>query len=414
LSESHIQSQLALATRQHWGRLYAILVARFNDFELAEESLQEAFVSALTHWPKAGIPDNIAAWLLTAAKNKALDLIRRQQVFADKAKILEIELAHSEGHTEPQMERSIPDQRLKLIFTCCHPALSEDVQVALTLHTLAGLKTSEIARVFLMPETSMAQRLVRAKRKIKLANIPFQVPEPNEYPSRLNAVLKVIYFIFNEGYTASRGEHLIKHDLCKEAIFLGSIVLHLLPENPEVLGLNALMLMHHSRTKARLTNTGGLVDLEHQDRRLWNQTYIKEGDRLIKQALAKQALGPYQLQAAISGVHAHAKSFSDTNWQEICLLYEQLYRRQPTPVVKLNAIVAQSFCKGVDFALEQLSKLEQENTLSRYQPFYAVKADLLRRMEHGDAAKACYRQAIDLSEIQAEKDYLQGKLRRIK
>ncbi|TQV84719.1 RNA polymerase sigma factor [Exilibacterium tricleocarpae] len=404
------QAVIAQTVKHEWGRLYASLVKYLNDFDLAEEVLQEALVAALEHWPGEGVPASPRAWLLQTARRKAIDRIRRRRNFAAKAAELEVllELERQEG--EMTTDDTFPDERLKLVFTCCHPALGEQARVALTLRTLGGLTTTEIARAFLLPETTLAQRLVRAKRKIKAANIPYKVPDPDQWQERLSSVLAVIYLIFNEGYTATQGGSLTREELCGEAIRLGQLLTRLLQGEPEAAGLLALMLLHDSRREARVDGHGGYLTLEQQDRDRWDRGRIRAGITYLDTALSLRRPGPYQIQAAISAVHARAAAFADTDWHEITLLYDKLYELQPSPVIKLNAAVAHSFHRGAAAGLRALEQLQTE--LHRYQPYHAARADMLKRVGATEAAIEAYKSAIQLSSNQVERDYLERQLRK--
>ena len=396
--------------REEWGRVLASLIGQLRDVALAEDVLQDAFVAALGRWPQDGVPGRPRAWLLQTARRKAIDRLRREAVFRAKSAELEV-LGNLERLAERNdVDETIADDRLRLIFTCCHPALAEASRVALTLRTLGGLTTDEIARAFLVPEATMAQRLTRAKRKIKAAGIPFKVPEPDLWPERLNSVLSVTYLIFNEGYAASSGEGPTRGELCREAIRLGRILTQLVPGEPEAAGLLALMLLHESRRRARSDVAGNLVTLEHQDRARWDQDLITEGANLLERALAEGRPGPYQIQAAISALHAQAASYVATDWHEITLLYRELYVLQPSPVVRLNGAVALSFAAGAEAALPTLNELAEEGVFQSYQPFHAALADTLRRAGRRSEAAAAYRQAIELSRNTAEQRFLRGRL----
>jgi len=397
--------------REDWGRLLASLIAILKDFQLAEDALQDALESAMTHWRKNGLPRSPRGWLLQTARRKAIDRLRRDANFRTKqseyAVLLDLEAA---GPPDDDAH-DIPDERLRLIFTCCHPALDEKTKVALTLRTLGGLTTAEIARAFLDREEAMAQRLVRAKRKIQRAGIPYAVPDADIWPERLHTVLGVLYLIFNEGYAASAGDAQVRHDLCEEAIHQARVLLSLRPGEPEVQGLLALMLLHHARRAARADDRGHLVPLEEQDRRQWDRAMIDEGCRLVGDALGGRDLGPYQLQAAISAVHAEAAGPADTDWRQIVYLYEELYRLQPNPVIRLNQTVAYSFAKGAEAALPHLEDLAGD--LASYQPFHAAHADLLRRAGMTEAARQAYRKAIELSGNVRERAFLERRLAQI-
>ena len=400
--------------RNEWARVLSALVARINDLQMAEDALQDAVLVALRQWPETGTPDHPRRWLYRVALNKSIDTFRREKNLRAKLSQLAVE-SDIDGSTESEvaeMDLDIPDERLRLIFTCCHTALSEQARIALTLREMCGFKTAEIARAFLTNEITMAQRLVRAKNKIKAAKIPFQIPSPEAWPERLPSVLSVVYLIFNEGYSAAVGEEPIRKDLCQEGLRLCQLLEDLIPNNAEVMGLLALMLIHQSRLSARSNEHTSYIPLDEQDRNLWDQDLIKRGDMLLKQALKKGDLGPFQLQAAISGVHARAQDFSETNWLEISLLYQKLYEFNPSPVIKLNEIVARSFLIGPEKALILLKELqEQAEALKHYQPFYAAQADLYRRANHIDKAKQAYEQALSFSVNAAERQFLNQRLR---
>jgi len=398
--------------REEWGRVLATLVGMVRDFALAEDALQDAVVAAVERWDRDGIPDNPRAWLIRAARNKAVDRLRRAANFAAKQDEMAVLAELDAATVEPETDEDIPDERLRLIFTCCHPALPEAARVALTLRTLGGLSTGEIARAFLVAETTMAQRLVRAQTKIKAAGIPYRVPPRELWAERLGSVLAVLYLIFNEGYAATAGEAPFRADLCREALRLTEVVRALAPDEPEVAGLLALMLFHESRRAARRGADGAVRALEDQDRGLWDAQAIERADALLVAALRRSAPhpGPYQLQAAISGVHAAAASFADTDWEEIVLLYERLSAAVPSPVVRLNEIAAVSFRDGADAALRRLAALEEESDLSGYQPYHATRADLLRRAGRADEAAAAYREAIAATQNAAERGFLEARL----
>ncbi len=412
-SKEQPEATIEKIVREEWGQVLATLVVYVRDFSLAEDMLQDACISALEHWPKDGVPRSPRAWLLQTARRKAIDRFRRQANFESKRAELEI-LTNLEQQIRPVEEdtvaETIPDHRLRLIFTCCHPALEEHARVALTLRTLGGLTTPEIARAFMIPEITMAQRLVRAKRKIKVANIPYIVPSPHLWPERIESVLTVIYLIFNEGYAARAGNQPTRADLCQEAIHLGNILVSLVPQEPEVAGLLALMLLHDSRRPARTNRDRNMVTLEHQDRALWQQDQIDKGVDLLQQALMMSRPGHFQIQAAISAVHAQAKNYEETDWHEITLLYGKLYELQPSPVIALNAAVALSFAQGAQAGLTAMAELDAHGELAQYQPYHAARADLFRRAGRMEDSVAAYRQALEFTENAAERNFLEQRL----
>jgi RNA polymerase sigma-70 factor, ECF subfamily len=376
------------------------LIGVLGDFELAEDALQDALATAIERWSRDGMPDNPAAWLTATARNRAIDRIRRERTLVRKTELLQ-RLAELE---ERDRADSLPDERLSLIFTCCHPALAPEAQVALTLRAVGGLTTAEIARAFLVPESTMGQRLVRAKRKIRDTRVPFRVPPEHLLPERLDAVLTVLYLIFNEGYAGTSAGRLVRGDLCEEAIRLAKLVAVLLPDEPEVLGLLALMLFHDSRRTARIGVDGALILLEEQDRGLWNRGRIAEGDRMLSRA---EGSGPYRLQAEIAAVHAHAAMPSETDWPRIVQLYDRLVELSASPVVELNRAAAIAMAQGPDRGLSLIDRIEG---LDDYYLLHAARADLLRRRGSRDEAAAAYRRALELATNPVERSFFERRL----
>ena len=399
--------------REEWGRILASLVSGLNDLQLAEDCLQEAVISALDHWGKNGLPRSPSAWLITVARRKALDKLRRAQNFARKENEIAYLLELENRSLDDPMTETIPDKRLEMIFTCCHPALERKSQVALTLRTLGGLSTDEIAAAFLDKPSSMQKRITRAKQQIARGGIPYEVPQDADLPERTSAVLSVLYLIFNEGYSANSGTAVLRSDLSGEAIRLTRIIAALLPNDCEAAGLLALMLLHDSRRNARVGPAGEMIALEDQNRKRWDREKIQEGVAILKETLPKQGIGPYQIQAAISAVHAQSPAWDQTDWTEIVALYELLHAMQPSPVVQVNLAVAVSYAQTPEAALMIMEKVATATKIQTYQPYHAAMGNLLARAGRVTEAKVSFENAIELSENAQEIAFLQNAARRL-
>jgi RNA polymerase sigma-70 factor, ECF subfamily len=405
------QAAVGEAFRSEWGRVVAYLIRVTGDWDLAEECAQEAFTRALERWPRDGVPTSPAGWLRTTARNRALDRLRRSRVGA--AKLQEISMSMLPGEDNRHDPSGIADDRLRLMFTCCHPALRREAQVALTLRTLAGLTTPEIARAFLVPTETMAKRLVRAKAKIRGAAIPYRVPPAHQLPERTVAVLAVLYALFNEGYSATSGTELVRQGLCAEAIRLARLLTTLMPDEPEALGLLSLMVLHDARRPARVDTAGDLIPLEEQDRSVWDAAAIGEGRAILDAAVRLGRPGPYQVMAAIAAHHASARTPAETDWAEIASLYDRLVEMVPSPVVALNRAVAVAMSEGPRAGLALVEELERSGDLSDYHLLPATRADLLRRLGRNREAAVAYRRAIELASTDAERRYLIRRLEAI-
>jgi RNA polymerase sigma-70 factor (ECF subfamily) len=405
--------------RRESGRIIATLIRISGSFDRAEEAMQEAFASALTTWPENGVPDNPGAWITAVAHRKIVDQARRERTRREKQEPLQYEIPtvqrpEAETMFEDQENNMYPDDRLRLIFTCCHPALNPEAQIALTLRTLGGLQTPEIARAFLIPEPTLAQRLVRAKRKIAEARIPYEVPNGQAISERLRAVQSVIYLIFNEGYAATSGDALVRRELCSEAIRLGRMLCQLMPREPENFGLLALMLLHDSRRNTRMDPMGRLVILEEQDRASWDREEIHEGQEALERAMELRRPGSYQLQAAIAALHAEAATSKETDWRQITALYRELLRIEPSPVVALNHAVAVAMSDGYASGLKRIEQLGASGELQDYHLFHAARADLLRRLGRNTEAENAYNRALELATNKVEQDFLKSRLQQLR
>jgi RNA polymerase sigma-70 factor, ECF subfamily len=405
------------AFRQEWGRITAALIHQTGDWDLAEDCAQDAFTQALRRWPRDGVPARPGAWLMTVARNGAIDRLRRSSVYRAKVEELAVMAARETGTGNPEPatdDSGVPDERLRLIFTCCHPALAMQARVALALRTLAGLSTAEIARAFLVPEATMAKRLVRAKQKIANARIPYRVPPPSALAQRLPGVLAVLYLVFTEGYSASAGDDLIRRDLCDRAVALAQVLTELLPEEPEAKGLLALMLFHRARQAARVNDRGDLVTLENQDRTRWDQAQIGLARRHLERALAGNRPGQYQIQAAIAGCHAAAPTAQATDWPRIARLYQHLADMTGSPVVELNRAVAIAMADGPVAGLALLQHLEADGALAGYYLLPATRADFLRRLGRNKEAASAYEEAAALAGTGPERRFLHARLAEVR
>src|SRR5579859_4548415 len=415
-STEQVRELLDSLYRVDSGRILATLIRLLGDFDLAEEAMHEAFAAALSVWPKSGVPDNPRPWLISTARFKAIDTLRRRARFDasqdELVHYLEAQSSSAEGSNQNE-EDSLEDDRLRLIFTCCHPLLPPEAQVALTLREVCGLTTEEIAKAFLTTPRTLAQRIVRAKAKIRETPIPYEVPSPEELPERLGAVLHVVYLVFNEGYSAAAGAEVTRAELTGEAIRLGRLLAELQSE-PEVMGLLALMLLQESRRAARTSATGELILLEHQDRSLWNREQIAEGVALLQKALQSGRFGAYTLQAAIAAVHAEAESVAATDWRQIVALYDRLLRIQPSPVVQLNRAVAIAMCDGPEAGLAQIDAVFEQGELANYYLAHSARADMYRRLGRTAEARASYEKALALTQQEPERQFLARRLEELK
>lgn len=408
-SEQHVRQQLSTLYREHSSKVLSTLVRLIGDWDLAEEAMHESFVVAMERWKEQEPPDNPTAWLISTARFKAIDIIRRNKRFHELQTDIELLIHNLNEHNEQRAQQDIEDDQLRLIFTCCHPAIDAKIQVPLTLREVCGLTTEEIASAFLTSPATLAQRIVRGKRKIKEAGIPFTIPEPNELHDRLDAVLNVIYLVFNEGYSVSSGDSVTRRDLTEEAIRLTRLLYSLLPDT-EVLGLLALMLLHESRRSARTDNAGDIVLLEDQDRSLWRADYISEGLSLVEQALTSRRLGSYTLQAAIAAVHARSPSAQQTDWEQIASLYSVLMQIEPSPVVELNRAVAIAMKDGAEAGLQIIDTMVQKEQLNGYHLYHATRGELLRRCGQNAEAHKAFQEALLLAKQEPERRLLKKRI----
>ncbi len=413
-STEQIRELLDSLYREDSGRILATLIRLLGDFDLAEEAMHEAFAAALSLWPRSGVPGNPRPWLISTARFKAIDTLRRRARFdASQDELVRHLEAQWSSAEKPNEEESLEDDRLRLIFTCCHPSLAPEARVALTLREVCGLTTEEIAKAFLIPPRTLAQRIVRAKAKIRETPIPYEVPMPQELPERLGAVLQVIYLVFNEGYSAAAGAEVTRTELTSEAIRLGRLLAELQPE-PEVIGLLSLMLLQESRQAARTSPTGEMILLENQDRSLWNREQIAEGIALVEKALNSHRFGAYTLQAAIVAVHAKAESLATTDWRQIVALYDQLLRIHPSPVVRLNRAVAVAECDGPEAGLQQIDAVLENGDLANYYLTHSARAEMYRRLGRTAEARSAYEKAQKLTQQEPERQFLQQRIRELK